>query len=195
MEEWKPVPGYEEWYEVSSEGRVRTVSRIVPQHKAGGPYFKVSISRRECRRGDNVEDIRRQFEVHVLVAAAFLGPRPFKLVVDHVNNSKEDNRAANLEYVSRSENAKRAWKLSKMSKPPMFRGEQHWKCKVPNHARRSLVWDVLVEGKKIAQAAREYNVNKGNAWTIIRDARIAIAKLKPAVDINQPELNGALLHG
>lgn len=42
--------------------------------------------------------------VHVLVAAAFIGPRPPKHDVAHLNGVGGDNRAANLGYVTRSEN-------------------------------------------------------------------------------------------
>lgn len=42
--------------------------------------------------------------VHRLVADAFLGPCPVGHEVNHQNLDKADNRAANLEYVTRSEN-------------------------------------------------------------------------------------------
>jgi hypothetical protein len=47
--------------------------------------------------------------VHILVASAFLPPpKPTNEVIDHRNHNKIDNRAANLEWVTRKENARRA---------------------------------------------------------------------------------------
>jgi hypothetical protein len=48
--------------------------------------------------------------VHVLVIKAFTGERPEGYVIDHVDGNPHNNSAANLEYVTRSENAKRAVK-------------------------------------------------------------------------------------
>lgn len=43
--------------------------------------------------------------VHRLVAEAFHGPCPLGYEVDHVNGDKLDNRAVNLEYVTRCEHS------------------------------------------------------------------------------------------
>lgn len=56
--------------------------------------------------------------VHTLVAAAFIGPKPKNLVVNHKNGVKTDNRVENLEYVTRSENSKHAYRIG-LQKPPM----------------------------------------------------------------------------
>lgn len=47
---------------------------------------------------------------HRIVADAFLGPIPNGLEVNHINGVKSDNRPENLEYVTKSENAKHAHK-------------------------------------------------------------------------------------
>jgi hypothetical protein len=51
---------------------------------------------------------KRMFRVHVLVAIAFLGERPEGYVVDHLNGKKTDLRPENLEFVTPSENTRRA---------------------------------------------------------------------------------------
>lgn len=111
MEKWKPVVGYEGFYEVSDYGRVRTVEhvaksscrnggrRIVPSHllkentKRSG-YLTVDL----CREGK----IRTAL-VHRLVADAFLGAQP-QLQVNHKNLNKKDNRVSNLEWTTAKEN-------------------------------------------------------------------------------------------
>ena len=45
---------------------------------------------------------------HILVAIAWLGPRPAGCVVDHLNGILSDYRAANLQWITPTENRKRA---------------------------------------------------------------------------------------
>jgi hypothetical protein len=110
IENWLPVPGWEGFYEVSDQGRVRGVARSVP----GRPG--VLINKRErlltpnldcdgyprvwlCRNGGRLE--RR---IHVLVALAFVGPRPDGFEVCHADGDKTRNTPDNLRWGTRSEN-------------------------------------------------------------------------------------------
>jgi len=45
---------------------------------------------------------------HILVAKAWIGPRPEGCELDHLNGITTDNRAENLQWVTRQENEKRA---------------------------------------------------------------------------------------
>lgn len=100
-EEWRPVPGYEGYYEVSSEGRVRSFRR----HGATGGlkrltlgsngYLVVSLSKH------NVKKIHR---VHRLVAFAFLGPAPSTVQVRHLDGNPSRSVLANLAYGSAGDN-------------------------------------------------------------------------------------------
>jgi HNH endonuclease/NUMOD4 motif-containing protein len=115
-EEWRPVPLPElSAYQVSNLGRV----------KADGSLNK-RIRRSGVRRlgnsngwrvvyliGDRPYLVDRPWSVHILVAAAFLGPRPEGMHVDHVNGVRGDNRVENLEYVTPAENSRRMWRRRK----------------------------------------------------------------------------------
>jgi hypothetical protein len=108
-EEWRPVVGYEGLYEVSSEGRVRSLDRITggkrrrrirgqmltPTPHPDGRRVAVSL----CKDG-----IQRAPAVHRLVAAAFLGPRPVGLDICHGDGNGFNNAVANLRYDTRSAN-------------------------------------------------------------------------------------------
>ena len=96
-ERWKSCPGFPT-YEVSDHGRVRRGLRV--------------LSLPTCRRYQQVVLYSggRVFRknVHVLVAAAFLGPRPRGAVVDHKDHDKSDNRVVNLQYITQKANLRRA---------------------------------------------------------------------------------------
>ena len=91
MEEWRAVPGYEGLYEVSNKGNVRNVRKNtlmrLPKNKYG--YIQVGLSK---------NGIRTMFQVHRLVAQAFL-PNPDNLPqVNHLDEDKTNNNVTNLEW-------------------------------------------------------------------------------------------------
>jgi hypothetical protein len=99
MEEiWKVIPGYEELYEVSNLGKVKSLrnNKLLSPSKEHG-YLKTSL-RKDGRQ--------RKFAIHQLVAMTFLNHIPcgHKLVVDHINEDKSDNRVENLQVITNKEN-------------------------------------------------------------------------------------------
>lgn len=111
MEKWRPVIGFEGLYEVSDEGRVRSLPRVVP-HRSGGRLTlsgRVLVGSRRATRGypmvnlwkDNTQHARY---VHALVLEAFVGPRPASADACHADGSVDNNRLTNLRWGSRSEN-------------------------------------------------------------------------------------------
>lgn len=113
-EEWRPVVGFEESYEVSSYGNVRSKTRTIKISTKTGKSYN------QTRRGEPIKafddghgymHIRLRKDnktyntkVHRLVAKAFI-PNPDKLPeVNHINGDKQDNRIENLEWVSASSN-------------------------------------------------------------------------------------------
>lgn len=98
---WRPIPGYEGTYEVSTLGRVR--SR--PRERTRGGILKTppgTSGYPEVRLyADGVGRTRR---IHVLVCLAFLGPCPAGLEVRHLDDDKTNPTLPNLLYGTRSEN-------------------------------------------------------------------------------------------
>lgn len=100
-ERWVDIPGYEDLYQVSDRGKVRSLTRLgkkgaVPRRTTGG-YLLVSL-----RNMDRVETCR----VHRLVLEAFVGPSPEgKNYACHRNDIPDDNRLENLYWGSPKDNA------------------------------------------------------------------------------------------
>ena len=94
------IPTKVELYEVSNYGNVR---RIL----LGGGYKAItgSVNNRGYRYFQIQRDGQRNNHLfHQLVAEAFIGERPEGLVVDHIDRDKLNNSAANLRYISFTEN-------------------------------------------------------------------------------------------
>jgi hypothetical protein len=115
IEIWKPIVGFEGYYEVGSFGNVRSVTRTVPDSRNGsrtcqGKALKPNVT----HGGYSYVMLYRSHKgfcktVHRLVAKAFI-PNPENLnEVDHISGVKSDNSAENLQWVSMAENRKRAW--------------------------------------------------------------------------------------
>ena len=111
MEEiWKPIRGYEGYYEISNLGRIKAVDRIVKQ----GNH---TIHRQSCiksqyisKKGYPAVTLCRDRKsvmkyVHKLLAEAFIPNPENKLFVDHINTDKLDCRLENLKWVTAEENS------------------------------------------------------------------------------------------
>jgi len=100
---WKDVQGYEGFYQVSNLGRVKSLGNDKSKKekilKAYQGTYQLVVLR--------VSNIIKTITVHQLVAQAFLGHKICgqKLVVDHINDIKTDNRVENLQIVTNRFNA------------------------------------------------------------------------------------------
>lgn len=115
-ETWAAVVGYEGYYEVSSLGRVRSISRTVTFVGRWGTHTERHLVGTElaavlsgpCRSYKyvplNKDGIRRSRPVHQLVCEAFHGPRPEGFQAAHINGVSTDCRAENLRWASRAVN-------------------------------------------------------------------------------------------
>ena len=116
MEIWKNVVGFEEQYEISNLGNLRSKERFVKHWRGGERKYKSNF--KNIRLNDKGyfrcnlknEGKRYDFTIHRLVALAFIPNEENKPFINHKNGIKTDNRVENLEWCNQSENVTHAVK-------------------------------------------------------------------------------------
>lgn len=105
-ERWVPVVGWVGLYEVSSQGRVRSVDKTTRHgHKFRGRMLSISDDGNGYPRvGLSIDGRTVSARVHVLVAKAFIGAGPAGTEVCHRDDVKTNNTPENLYWGSRSDN-------------------------------------------------------------------------------------------
>lgn len=105
VEVWKPVVGYEEWYQVSNRGNVRRHPEKrrpnSPDVLAPGKQISGHLNCNLCVNGKS-----RVQRIHRMVAEAFLGPPPRDgMHVLHGDGNPENNAIENLRWGTPQENS------------------------------------------------------------------------------------------
>lgn len=163
-EEWLSIEGYEGLYAISNHGNVMSMNYA----KSGLPWLMTS----RLRRGYPSVFLRKKgskgksFTVHTLVAAAFIGPRPKGMQINHIDGDKTNSRDSNLEYCTPSENKKHAFRIGLESNV----GEKH--------SRARLTGENIVEirkryaaGEPVKEIAESFGVHQSNISHIVSGRR------------------------
>ena len=150
-ETWKPVVGWEGFYEVSDAGRVRRVVEI-PKYRRGkilspviGPkgYLQVTLSNGHLGN----------FKIHCLVLEAFVGPRPKGAVTRHLDGDPGNSRLANLTWGTRSENEQ-----DKVLHGTSSRGTGNWAAKL-NSRHVLKICKMIDHGANLRDIATSFGVH------------------------------------
>lgn len=165
MEEiWKDIKGYEEMYQVSNLGRIRSLDRYVRHKKIGsirlikGKIMSPTISKSTGYLTTTLykQGKGKQVTIHRLVAEAFIFNPTDKPEVNHINGIRSDDRVENLEWVNRRENQLHAYRVLK-------RG-----YKLPTKEQRKKYLDTL--GKEIIQYELQIIIKEKARYNSIREA-------------------------
>lgn len=160
MEEiWVDIKGYEGLYQVSNQGRVKSLDRIIVKENGNKQNLKGKILKQKIHKGyytvylsknGNVKTVR----VHRLIAMAFIPNPKNKPFIDHINTITTDNRIENLRWVTPKENSNNELtrKHNSESQKGKYVGEKH-----PNYGRK-----MTEEQKaKISKTKKESGIHKG----------------------------------
>lgn len=165
-EVWRPVVGYEGYYEVSSYGRVKRCAKDIQYYMRGklitrkgrekilSPgikdtgYYNVSLF---------VDNIGKTHKVHRLVAEAFIPNPDNKPFIDHIDANRLNNRVENLRWVTPTEN----------NANPIFR-ERQSRCK-DKYKKDIIQYDKFGNIIKIWKGLRTVARELGIHHVLIRD--------------------------
>lgn len=107
---WKDVKGYEGRYKVSNLGNVKSLlgrkERVLRPLNQSKGYYKVIL----YNKGN-----RENRCIHRLVAESFISNPENKIDVNHKDGNKHNNNVSNLEWNTRSENMKHAYRIGIIS--------------------------------------------------------------------------------
>lgn len=110
METWKPIPGWEDLYEVSDHGNVRSLDRVVIDRNGRSMKYKGKpLKWQNNGKGYPVVGLWQNKQptfrtVHSLVAEVFIGPRPALHDICHNDGNPWNPVLSNLRYDTRSAN-------------------------------------------------------------------------------------------
>jgi len=112
---WRDVPGWEGRYQVSDDGRCRSLDRVVIALNPKGVLAPRRYRGTELRGGRIkngyimfclIENCAKEHRyAHDLVLTAFVGPRPDGCESCHNNGIRSDNRLENLRWDTRAANS------------------------------------------------------------------------------------------
>jgi predicted XRE-type DNA-binding protein len=115
---WKPIIGYENYYEVSNIGHVKRIQT--------GKILKPRISNGYCLVDLRANNNRKYCRIHRLVAFAFIGfPPTANYEVRHLDGDKQNNYVDNLTWGTRRDNER-----DKIRHKRTNRGQRNGKSKL-----------------------------------------------------------------
>lgn len=144
MSRLKLIEGYELYF-ISDDGKVFSdkykTRRELSQRKNSRGYMYVNL----CKNGKY-----KSVTVHRLVANAFLENRCGTLEVNHKDGNKENNDISNLEWVTKSQNIKHAFR----------NGLNHPRIHEYHHASKLTEKDVCEIREKYSKGEKIVNISK-----------------------------------
>lgn len=129
---WLPVVGYEGFYSVSNRGRVRR--EVDKTCGKDGNILKSTKNERYASVALCMDGKVKKISVHTLVAAAFLGPCPAGMNVNHKDGKRRRNIDSNLEYGTQRHNVNEAYRLGLRD----CRGTGNGQAKLTNRRVRAI---------------------------------------------------------
>ncbi len=191
-EQWADILGYENYYKISSFGRVKSCNRVV----VGKSGQKLTVKEKLLKLSINIYGYQfvqlsnkkggYGFFIHVLVAETFIRRKEQGEQVNHKDGIKVNNHLSNLEIVTNIENVQHAIKNGLW---PCRKGISNGK----NKLKESDVLDISKSTERSYLLAKKYNISravvssikKGRSWTHITGLKYNILEKSKHVKINK----------
>lgn len=167
MEEeiWKDIPGYEGIYEVSNQGRVRSLDRIdFGGRRLKGRMLSICTVRGYQKVGLNYARKNKQCSVHRLVAMAFIPNPNNHPVINHKDENPSNNNVNNLEWCTIKYNNAYGTRMERfsVSQSRALKGRTNMAyCSKPVH-QLSLSGEKLNTFPSLSEAARHLNARESH---------------------------------
>lgn len=154
IEEWRTIKGYEGLYEISDQGRVKSLRRNI--------ILKLETTRQGYKRCClSVDGILYHETIHTLVLEAFIEFRPKSFVCDHLDANKVNNFVENLEWVTQKEN------ISRGGHSEAVRGTASHTCKLTEEKVRRIRRKYAKGDVKQRELSQEFGVARVSISDIV----------------------------
>lgn len=109
VEEWRPIPGWEGFYDASTLGRIKSLERRTTSYRGFTRRVRECILKPNSLSGYptlglSANGRSKTYRVHRLVLLAFVGPCPPGHEACHEDNDRENARLSNLRWDTRVSN-------------------------------------------------------------------------------------------
>lgn len=178
IEIWKPIVGYENYYEVSDLGNVRSIDRTIVHSNNNIFNYKSKILKSAINKygylqvGLSINSKTKSYCIHKLVAIAFIPNVNNKPTVNHKDGNKLNNYIDNLEWATKSEQAIHSLKNNLRKMPNSWIGKfgsKHGASKIV--IQYDLNNNYIAEYGSIIEASKINNINRTTICMVCKNKK------------------------